>query len=76
MLETSVEKEILNEIHRMKTEQQVKVLEFVRSLAKSSGKAIPGKNLLRFSGKITKNDLQKMTLAIDAECERIDRDEW
>ena len=76
MTDTSVEKEILDEIHKLEKDQQKEVLEFVRSLAKSDLVGAPGKHLLRFAGAIAKDDLQKMAEAIQADCESIDSNEW
>ena len=71
MKDTSVEKEILDEIHKLGKGQQVEVLEFVRSLAKSEMEGVPGKTLLRFAGTIDREDLAKMAEAIQADCESV-----
>lgn len=66
-----VEKEILDEIHKLGKGQQAEVLEFVRSLAKSEMTGAPGKMLLRFAGTIDRADLDKMAEAIQADCENV-----
>ena len=71
MKDTSVEKEILDEIHKLGKGQQAKVLEFVRSLAKSEMEGVPGKTLLRFAGTIDREDLDKMAETIQADCESV-----
>jgi hypothetical protein len=76
MTDTSAEKEILDEIHKLGKDQQQEVLEFARSLARSRLAGSPGKNLLRFAGTIDMDDLQKMTEVIHADCEKIDPNEW
>ena len=76
MKDTSVKKEILDEIHKLGKGQQAEVLEFVRSLAKSEQEGVPGKTLLRFAGTIDREDLAKMTEAIQSDCESIDPNEW
>ena len=76
MKNTSVEKEILANIHKLGEGQQAEVLEFVRSLAKSEMKGAPGKALLRFAGTIDREDLHRMTEAIQADCESVDSNEW
>ena len=76
MTDTSVEKEIINEIHKLGEDQQKEVLGFVRSLSKFELVGVPGKNLLRFAGAINKDDLQKMAEVIQVDCERVDSDEW
>ena len=76
MKDTSIEKEILDEIHKLEKGQQAEVLEFVRSLAKSELEGVPGKTLLRFTGTIDREDLDKMAEAIQADCEGVDPNEW
>ena len=76
MKDTSVEKEILDEIHKLKKGQQAEVLEFVRSLARPDMEGVPGKTLLRFAGTIDREDLDKMAKAIQADCEGVDPNEW
>ena len=71
MKDTSVEKEILDEIHKLGKGQQTEVLEFVRSLAKPEMEGVPGKTLLRFAGTIDREDLDKMAEAIQADCENV-----
>jgi hypothetical protein len=73
MTDISVEKEILDEIHKLGEDQQKEVLEFVRSLASFELVGVPGKHLLRFAGTINKDDLQKMSEAIQGDCERVDQ---
>ena len=36
----------------------------------------PGKQLLRFAGTISSEDLQSMSQAIEKDCEQIDLNEW
>ena len=69
MKDTSAEKEILDEIHKLGKGQQAEVLEFVRSLANSEMEGVPGKTLLRFAGTIDRKDLDRMTKAIQIDCE-------
>ena len=76
MAETSMEKDILEEVHKLATPQQERVLKFARSLANDQPPGIPGKYLLRFAGKIDKDDLREVARAIDKGCERVDRNEW
>ena len=76
MAESSVEKDILNEIHRLGQEEQARVLEFARSLGEAKLPGVPGRSLLRFAGTIDKRDLEEMARSIDDACERVDPDEW
>mgnify|MGYP001501832459 CR=1 FL=1 len=75
-MDTLVEKAILDEVHQLKIDEQKKVLEYARSLSAASSKGVMGKDLLRFAGSIDKEDLLKMSQAIEDDCERINSDEW
>ena len=46
------------------------------SLCEPAGKSSSPTTLLQFVGTIPADDLQKMSDAIEADCERIDLDEW
>ena len=76
MKDTSVEKEILLEIHKLGKGQQAEVLEFVRSLTKTEVEGVAGKTLLRFAGTIDIKDLDKMAEAVQADCESVNPNEW
>jgi hypothetical protein len=77
MLNPVIERQILEELHRLKPEQQQKVLEFARELTGSkTPKGVPSSSLLKFGGLIPKEDLDEMMKAIEEDCERIDYDEW
>ena len=71
-----IEKQILDRLQSLKESQQLQVLNFATSLAKNDAVGIPGKNLLRFSGSVSAEDLKLMSQAIDEECGKIDLDEW
>jgi len=71
MADHTVEEAIIAEIHDLEIAQQKKVLDYTRSLTKNYVKGVQGKNLLRFSSTIDKDDLQKMASAI-ADCEKKD----
>jgi hypothetical protein len=74
MADITLEQEILDQVHGLSSEQQRQVLDFARSLRRPQG--IPGKELLRFVGMISPDDLEMMKQAIEEECEQIDPDEW
>lgn len=55
--------------------EQARVLEYAKSLARPR-RGVPGKDLLKFAGTISLEDLEIMRLAIEEGCERVDPDEW
>ncbi|SFR13985.1 hypothetical protein [Desulfoscipio geothermicus] len=74
-MESAVLKEIQNHLLTLTPEQQKKVLQYIKSFS-SPSKEFSGKELLKFIGAIDKEDLEKMTLAIQDGCEKIDYAEW
>lgn len=72
-MESVVLKEIQNHLLTLTPEQQKKVLQYIKSFS-SLSKESSGKELLKFIGTIDKEDLEKMTLAIQDGCEKIDYD--
>lgn len=70
----AVKEQILAQLAGLSEDQQLRVLDFARSLVSPNG--IAGRDLLRFAGAIEKEDLQTMSQAIEEGCEKIDPDEW
>ncbi len=67
--------QIISQLERLPEEQQEQVLAFVRTLAATGAKGVPGQELPRFAGLIPADDLAHMARAIEEECERIDANE-
>ena len=76
MLNITVKKEIINQIGRLDYEHQRRVLDFVRALAATKPKGVPGKQLLSFAGIFNSNDLKVMEQAIEDNCEKVNLNEW
>ena len=76
MSDISVERDLLEEIHKLNTAEQKRVLDFTRLLARARVRGVPGIELLPFAGTIVKADLQEMTQAITEGCEKVDPYEW
>jgi hypothetical protein len=72
---TTLEQEILDQLHTLALPQQRKVLAFVRTLA-TIPTGVPGRELLAFAGIIETHDLVTLQQAIAAGCEQVDLDEW
>lgn len=73
-MDTTIIDRVVREMENMPHDQQYRVLKFVRTLTTPRG--VPGKDLLKFAGTISPEDLRLMSEAIEEECERIDPDEW
>ena len=76
MLNVTVKKEIINQIGRLDYEHQRRVLDFVRALAVTKPKGVPGKQLLSFAGTFPADDLKVMKQAIEDSCEKVNLNEW
>ena len=62
--------EIIEQVDRLDSPEQLKVLDFARRLNGPAG--TPGQNLMRFTGLIDAVDLDAMSHAIQEGCEKID----
>ena len=71
-----IEKELREQLMRLKDDQQLRLLEFARSLSDSPAKGETGKTLLRFAGTIEKDDIVTMRTAIEDGCEIVNANEW
>ena len=76
MVVHTLEAEIREQLDQLPSEQQLKVLEFARSLVTAPNRGVPGKDLLRFAGIIDAEDLTSMKQAIEEGCEKVDQDGW
>jgi len=72
----SVVKELLEELSRLETEDQKKVLDFARALACKTPTGTPGKALLRHMGSIPPEEVDRMSQAIEEGCEQINPNAW
>ena len=71
-----ITRQILEQINDLPYAEQRRVLDFARALSQSKVQGVPGKELLRFAGAISKEDLKKMSAAIEEGCEKVDINEW
>ncbi len=68
--------EIVSELNKLDSKKQQKVLEYKRLGSNNLPRGVPGSAVLKFAGSIDHDELQLMTKAIEAGCERIDANEW
>ncbi len=73
---STIKQDIARQLDHLPPELQRQVLDFAQALAKSYPKGVPGKQLLRFSGIMEAEDIQAITQAVEASCERVDMNEW
>jgi hypothetical protein len=75
-MDTPIIDEVVQELKLLPHELQCRVLEFTRALTVSTPRGIPGRQLLRFAGTISRDDAHLMREAIKHGCERVDAHEW
>jgi len=70
MRNTTIKKDIYEQIERLPFEQQRQVLEFVHTLTTARTQGMPGHKLLRFAGTIGREDLMIIEQTIKEGCEK------
>jgi len=73
---STIKQEVVRQLDQLPPELQRQVLDFAHALAISLPKGVQGKQLLSFSGIMETEDIQAMSEAIEAGCERVDMNEW
>ncbi|MBZ0287750.1 MAG: hypothetical protein K8I30_09060 [Anaerolineae bacterium] len=68
-----LKEQLLKEIEKLSPDQQEQTLAFARRLGRPRG--VSARSLLRFAGRISPDDIEKMEQAIE-DCEKIDPNEW
>jgi len=73
----NVERELQEQISKLPSAQQRRVLDFARSLASATPQGGgTGQALLRYAGSIEQDDLTIIEKMIDEGCETVNPDEW
>lgn len=75
MASKAFENEFLKNLGLLSKDQQDKVSTYIRALVKRTRSNSP-QALLQFAGSLKLKDVQEITLAIEAGCENIDKNEW
>ena len=72
----TLEQEIITEIHKLSTQEQLQVLQYVQSITKTDRvMGEPGSEFVKAARQvnISSDDLQLMEAAIEEWCERVDK---
>jgi len=73
----NIERELQEQVSRLRSDEQRRVLDFARSLASSSQpNGGSGKSLLKYAGAIEQDDLAIIEQVIREGCETVNPDEW
>jgi hypothetical protein len=75
-MDNALQNQLLSYVGQLGTPDQVRVVDYARSLAESMPRGTAGEASLKFAGCIPSADLEEMKLAIEEGCEKIDGDEW
>jgi len=76
MATLSLKDEILDHISAFSYEKQRLVMEYITSIESRTIRGVPGKEIVRYAGRISQEDLTVMTRAIQTDCEQVDDNEW
>jgi hypothetical protein len=76
MIDPATKDEMIRRLEGLPPEMQRRVLDFARALALPRPRGIPGPELLRFAGTLTRQDADEMQQAIEPACERVDPNAW
>jgi hypothetical protein len=72
----ALKEQIMDQLAGLSDHEQRRILDFARTLARSSQEGVAGRELVGFAGAIRPEDLDAMARAIDEGCEKIDLNEW
>jgi hypothetical protein len=75
-MDNSIVEKVIEQLHSLPYELQWRVLEFIHALSISEPRGIPGRQLMRFEGKISIDDVKLMSEAIEKACEQVDINGW
>lgn len=64
--------ELISELEKLKEDDVARVLTYTRSLTMKDARGARGSDLLKYAGTISKEDLDKMSAAVEEACERIE----
>ena len=70
----ALERQILEQLHKLTPEQQQQVLDFTNALITPQGES--AENLFSWIGSFSEGELADMKHAIEEDCEKIDHNEW
>jgi hypothetical protein len=75
MISDPIKNKLLQQLDALPDDLQRRVLDFAQALALTAPKGVPGKELTRFAGTISAEDLRLMEKAIESGCEGVSN-EW
>ncbi len=70
-MEPSITEKIIEQLNKLPSELQWRVLEFTRALNLSNPRGVSGRQLLRFAGTIPLEDAHLMQQAIEQACDSV-----
>ncbi len=75
-MNNAIPKELIHELENLDADNQVRVLDYVRSFNTKPDQVTPGSVMKKYVGTIPAKDLKLMELAIDNDSALIDHDSW
>lgn len=76
MINPIIERDLREQLDKLPTDQQRRVLDFARALATSRPRGSAGADLMYLAGTLDPADAQDMIRAIEDGCEVVNPDDW
>lgn len=74
MTRAAMKRELDERFESLPLDQQQRLLQYARTLDKAPLRGTPGRDLLRFAGRISAEDAREIMQAVREDCEGIDPD--
>jgi hypothetical protein len=76
MINAEIKKKLIDDLNSLPFDSQKKVQEFAHALLVTRTMGKSGKDMVKFSGLLGKEDADELKQIIDAGCEKVDINEW
>lgn len=76
MSRSSLREALLKELDGLPEKLQQQVLDYARSLTANAPQGVSGEKLARFARTLTPEAAQEMSDVIEADCEKVDLNDW
>jgi len=76
MINTEIKKRLIEDLKDLPFDSQKKVQEFAHALLITHNKGRSGKNMVKFSGLMAREDADELKQIIEGGCEKVDINEW
>jgi len=76
MADSTLRDRIMEEVSGLPPPLQQRVLDFVKTLARTTANGVPGKDLVRFAGVLLPEEIAAIARVVEEDYERMDESAW